>query len=112
MDNKISEALYYAAFEDFSLEILSKSEDITLEPAQLQLIESRKALMEGRLQVAERLVDQVMIDRPDLLEAYLLKSDVLFAQERYEEARDILLELEGNEDLPLWIQEELRLQPE
>ena len=75
-------------------------------------MEARKALLNGRVDVAERLADQVMADRPDLLEAYLLKSDILFAQERFEEARDLLLELEQYENLPDWIREELRLQPE
>ena len=112
LENKIGEALFKAAFEDYSLEVLSSNQDIELDPAQLHLMEARRALLSGRLDVAERLVDQVMVDRPDLLEAYLLKSDILFAQERFEEARDILLELEQKENLPDWIREELRLQPE
>jgi serine/threonine protein kinase len=110
MKNRISEALYYAAYEDFVIEVLSRNEDIELDPAQLQLLESRRALLNGRIEVAERLVDQVMRERPDLLEAYLLKSDVLFALDRFEEARDLLLELEQFENLPEWIKEELRLQ--
>jgi hypothetical protein len=36
----------------------------------------------------------------------------LFAQERFEEAKDILLELEQIEDLPIWIQQELGFSPE
>jgi hypothetical protein len=112
LQDKISEALYYAAFEDFSLEVLSRSEEIDLDPSLLRLIESRRALLNGRLDIAERLVNQVMQDRPDLVEAYLLKSDILFAQERFEEARDLLLELEQIENLPVWIVEELGLQPE
>jgi serine/threonine protein kinase len=112
LQDKISEALYYAAFEDFSLEVLSRSEEIDLDPSLLRLIESRRALLNSRLDIAERLVDQVMQDRPDLVEAYLLKSDILFAQERFEEARDLLLELERIDNLPVWIVEELGLQPE
>jgi serine/threonine protein kinase len=112
LKNKISEALYHAAFEEFSLEVLSSNQDIDLDPALLHLLEARKALLNGRVDVAEQLVDQVMVDRPDLLEAYLLKSDILFAQERFEEARDLLLELEQFENLPAWIRGELRLQPE
>ncbi len=112
LKNKISEALYKAAFEDFSLEVLSSNQDIELEPALLHLLESRRALLSGRVDVAERLVEQVIAERPDLLEAYLLKSDILFAQDRFEEARDLLLELEYFENLPAWIRQELRLQPE
>jgi len=78
----------------------------------LNLLEARRALLSGRVDVAERLVDQVMAERPDLLEAYLLKSDILFAQERFEEARDLLLELEQLDNLPLWIKEELRWSPD
>lgn len=112
LKNKISEALFHAAFEDFSLEVLSSNQDIELDPALLHLLEARRALLSGRVDVAERLVDQVLIERPDLLEAHLLKSDILFAQERFEEARDLLLELEHFENLPAWIRQELRLQPE
>jgi serine/threonine protein kinase len=112
LKNKISEALYYAAYEEFSLEVLSRSDEIDLDPGQLRLIESRRALLNGRIDIAERFVNQVMNDHPKLLEAYLLKSDILFAQERFEEARDILLELEQKENLPLWIIIELGLEPE
>jgi len=112
LKDKISEALYYAAFENFSLEVLSGNQDMEIDPALLHLLEARKALFNGRVDVAERLVDQVMVERPDLLEAYLLKSDILFAQDRFEEARDLLLELEQYENLPAWIREELRLEPE
>ncbi len=106
MKNKISEALYYAAFEEFSLEILT-SPEINLDPSLRQLLEARKALLTGKIDVAERLVNQVMQERPDLLEVYLIKSDILFASGRYEEARDLLLDLEQIENLPLWIQEEI-----
>jgi len=111
MKNKISEALYYAAFEEISHEVLSNPE-INLDPSLRQLLEARRALLTGKTDVAERLADQVMRERPDLLEVYLIKSDILFAQGRYEEARDLLLDLEQIENLPLWIQEELRLQPD
>ena len=111
MKDKISEALFYAAFEEYSLEMLSNPE-LNLDPPLRHLLEARKALITGRIDVAERLVEQVMQERPDLLEAYLIKSDILFSQERFDDARDLLLLLEKMEDLPLWIQEELRLQPE
>ena len=109
MKNKISEALYYAADDEFSLEILSNPE-LNLDPSLRHLLEARRALITGRIDVAERLVDQVMGERPDLLEAYLIKSDVLLAKGSFEEAKDFLLELEGKPELPLWIQEEIRLQ--
>ncbi len=112
LTNKISEALFHAAFEDFSLEVLSSNQDIELDSALLRLMEARRALLGGKVDHAERLVNQVMEERPDLLEAYLLKSDIMFAQERFEEARDLLLELEQFDNLPAWIREELRLQPE
>jgi tetratricopeptide (TPR) repeat protein len=110
MKNKISEALYYAAFEEFSLEILTNPE-INLDPSLRHLLEARKALLTDRIDVAERLTDQVMQERPDLLEVYLIKSDILFAQKRYDEAKKLLLDLEQIEALPLWIQEALP-QPE
>ena len=112
MKDRISEALYYAAFEDFSFEVLTRNPELNLDPALSNLLQARNALIAGRVDVAERLVNQVMEERPDLLEAYLLKSDILFAQERFEEARDILLELESKEGLPLWIKEELGLSAE
>ncbi len=88
MKNKISEALYYAAFEEYSFEILT-SREVNLDPSLRRLLEARKALLTGKIDVAERLVDQVMQERPDLLEVYLIKSDILFAQGRYEEAKAI-----------------------
>ncbi len=112
LKDKISEALYQAAFEEFSLEFFSTIEDINLDPAYLQLIEARRALLNGHADVAERLVNVVMTDNPERIEAYLLKSDILFVQERYDEARDLLLELEQVDPLPDWIRGELRLQPE
>ena len=112
LQDKISEALYYAAFEESSLELFSQRDEIELDPARLDLVRSRRALMSGRLDIAEDLVNQVMVEQPELLEAYLLKSDILFAQERFEEARDLLLELERKENLPPWISNELGLLPE
>jgi len=111
MKNKISEALYYAAFEEFSLDVLSDPE-INLDPSLRHLLEARKALLADRIDVAERLADQVIQKRPDLLEAYLIKSDILLAQKRDKEAEDLLLDLGQIEDLPLWIQVVLGLQPE
>jgi tetratricopeptide (TPR) repeat protein len=109
MKDKISEALYYAADDELSLDILSNPE-LNLDPSLRRLLEARKALLTGRIEAAERLVDQVMQERPDLLEAYLIKSDVLLAKGSFDEAKDYLLELESIPDLPLWIQEEIRLQ--
>jgi serine/threonine-protein kinase len=112
LQDKIREALYRAAYEEIAWGVFAENQEFEVDPALLQLIQVRMNLIKGKVDVAERMVDQVMVDRPDLLEAYLLKSDVLFAQERYEEARDLLLELERFENLPAWIREELRLQPE
>jgi len=111
MKNKISEALYFAAFEEYSYEILT-SREVNLDPALRRLLEARKALLTGKIDVAERLADRVMHERPDLLEVYLIKSDILFAQKRYDEAKDLLLDLEQIENLPLWIQEEIPSQTE
>ncbi|MFL7813769.1 MAG: protein kinase [Anaerolineales bacterium] len=109
---KIREAMYHAAFEENSLEILRNNPEIDPDPDLLRLMESRRALLTDRVDLADELVNQVMTDRPDLLEAYLLKSDILFEQENYDQARDILLELEAKGNLPAWIQGELGLQPE
>ncbi len=112
LDQKIREAMYHAAFEDGSLEILGNNPEIDPDPDLLRLVESRRALLAGRVDMADELVNQVMADRPDLLEAYLIKSDIQFEQENYDQARDTLLELEAKGGLPPWIQEELGLQPE
>jgi len=111
LNDRIREAMYHAAFEDLSLEILRNDPEINPDPDLLRLMESRRALLTGRVDQAEELVNQVMADRPDLLEAYLLKSDILFEQEKYDQARDTLLELEAKGGLPVWITEELGLQP-
>jgi serine/threonine protein kinase len=106
---KIREALFHAAFENYSLELLANNPEINLDPDLLRLVEARRALLTDRVDTAARLVDQVLAERPDLQEAYLLQSDVLFEQENYDQARDTLLELEAKQDLPIWIQEELGL---
>ena len=114
MQDKIREALYFAAFEKYSLDVLDINEnpELKVDPSLYHLLQARRALIAGRVDVAERLVNQVMEERPELYEAYLLKSDVFFAQERFEEAKDILLELEQIEGLPSWIQHELGFSPE
>jgi serine/threonine protein kinase/Flp pilus assembly protein TadD len=101
----IHEALYYAAFEPYALDVLSDNPDIVLDSGVEQLIQARRSLQNGRIGQAMELVDQVMAERPDLLEAYLLKIDILYAQERYEEAANLLVELQGLVGLPEWIRE-------
>lgn len=112
LHDRIREALYHAAYEEYSLDPLKDNPEIQIDPALLKLVEARRALLTGRVDLAGELVDQVMVERPDLQEAYLLKSDILFAQEQYDQARDILLELESKPDLPHWIKVELGLQAE
>jgi len=114
MQDKIREALYFAAFEKFSQDVLdiNNNPELNYDPSLFHLLQARRALIAGRVDVAERLVNQVMEERPELYEAYLIKSDILFAQERFEEAKDVLLELEQIEDLPFWIQRELGFTPE
>jgi tetratricopeptide (TPR) repeat protein len=112
LHNKIREAMYHAAFEESSLDILRDNPEIDPDPDVLRLVESRRALLTDRVDLADEIVNQVMADRPDLPEAYLLKSDILFEQGNYDQARDTLLELEAKGNLPAWIQKELGLQPE
>jgi len=111
LQDKINEALYHAAFEDYSLEVLTNNNDIELDHARQKLMESRQALLKGKVDLAESLLSQAQAERPNMLEAYLLRSDILFTEENYDKARDQLLELEQNEDLPTWILIELGLNP-
>jgi serine/threonine protein kinase len=111
MKNKISQAIYYAANEELSLEILSNP-DLNLDPSLRHLLEARKAFLSGRYDIALQLVDRVMQERPDLLEAYLIKSDILVATSDFDGAKDLLLELEQTPNLPAWIAEEIKLQTE
>lgn len=103
LQQKIREALYYAAYEVYSLEVLSNNQDIVIDPALDQLMQARRFLQSGKIDRADEIVDRVMAERPDLLEANLIKIDILYAQERYEEAANLLVELQGREDLPEWI---------
>ena len=59
LKDKIREALFRAAFEDISVEVFSRNQDIELDPAFLNLLKARKALLEGRVDEAENLVDRV-----------------------------------------------------
>ncbi len=107
----IHEALYYAAFEDYSLPVLSNNREIVLDSAIEQLMLARKALQGGNAGRALEIVDLVMVERPDLLEAYLLKIDILYAQEQYEQAAALLVELQGRNDLPDWIRQASAVDP-
>ena len=100
---RIREALFYAAYEFISVEVLSENPDVVIEPALEQLMKARRALQSGKVTRASEIVDRILAERPDLLEAYLIKIDILYAQERYEEAASLLVELQGREDLPEWI---------
>ena len=108
----IHEALYFPAFEDFSLEVLSDNQEIVLDSGIEQLMRARRALMNGNINLALEIVDRVMVERPDLLEAYLLKIDILYAQEQYEPAANLLLELQARPGLPEWIRKASAAEPE
>jgi tetratricopeptide (TPR) repeat protein len=108
----IHEALYYAAFEDFSLEVLSNNPEIVLDSGIEQLMRARRALLNGNINLALEIVDRVMAERPDLLEAYLLKIDILYAQEQYEPAANLLVELQARPELPEWIRKASAVEPE
>jgi serine/threonine protein kinase len=107
----IHEALYYAAYEDFSLQVLANNQEIVLDSAIEQLMQARRALQGGKDGRAMDLVDQVITERPDLIEAYLLKIDILYAQEQYEQAAALLVELQGRSDLPEWIRQASAAEP-
>jgi hypothetical protein len=108
---KIREALYYAAFEPFAIDVISNNPDIVLDSGIEQLIQARRSLQNGKIDRAQEIVDRVMAERPDLLEAYLLKIDILYAQERYDEAANLLVELQGRPGLPEWIRQALAAGP-
>lgn len=108
----IHEALYYAAFEDFALETLSNNQEIILDSGLEQLMQARRSLQNGKIGRALEIVDRVMVERPDLLEAYLLKIDILYTQEQYEQAASLLVELQARPDLPEWIRQASAAGPE
>jgi cytochrome c-type biogenesis protein CcmH/NrfG len=112
LDQMIREALYYAAFEDFSVGVLTNNEEIIIDPALEQLMGARRALITGKNGLALEIVDQVMVQRPDLLEAYLLKIDILYDREQYEQAANLLVELQAREDLPEWIRQASKIEAE
>ena len=107
----IHEALYYAASEPYSLDVLSNNQEIVLDSAIGQLMLARRALQNGKVDRALEIVDRVMGERPDLLEAYLLKIDILYVQEQYEQAATLLVELQGRNDLPDWIRQASAAEP-
>lgn len=104
----IREALYFAAYEDIKLDTFPNAV-LEYDRHLLYLMEARKALLSGRIDDANLQVDTVMQERPDLEEAYLVKIDVLIAQGKDEEARNLFFELEQRSEVPVWIKEEMRL---
>ncbi len=112
MKQKISESVFYAAYEENSLDLLTRDPSINLDRHLRMLMQARRSLLAGRIDDAMGDVNIVMQERPDLLEAYLLKIDILLAQGKDQEARDLLFELEQQPEIPVWIKEEMRLQTE
>ena len=100
---KIRESVYYAAFEDFSMDVLTNNPQFTLDPALQQMMMARRSLLNGNLNRALNVTNEVINLRPDLLEANLLKIDILYAQGQYDEAANLLVELQAQENLPEWI---------
>ena len=99
LNNFLSEAVYHAGGEEFSVETLSTPE-LNLDPALLTLLKAHdippKRITKDE---ADRGVNQVMKERPDLMEASLIKYEILYAQGRFDEATDLLLEMDQIEKL-------------
>ncbi len=110
MDLKIRESLYYAAYEENALNVLTTDPTISLDTHLRLLMQARDSLRKGRIDAAMRDVNIVMQERPDLQEAYLVKIDALLAQGQDEEALNLFFELEQQENIPLWIKEEMQPQ--
>lgn len=98
----INEAVYFAAFEDEALEILDDPR-LDLNPLLLDLVEIRHDMEKGELDRAEDLLRSFLDHTPDMVEAHLLEADLLGKRGEFEAAKQILLDLQREENLPEWV---------
>lgn len=98
----ISEAVYFAAFEDEALELLGDPR-LGFDSLVLDLVEVRHYMEKGELDKAEDLLMSVLEQKPDMLVAHLLEADLLRARGEFEAAHEVLLEMQRSGDIPDWI---------
>lgn len=106
-NRKLRRSVYFAGFEEHSIPILSRDE-VALENDLLRLLEARRLIETGRLEMAEALVSRTYQNRPELHESRLLLADLDLERGNPEAARGRLEELLKQTDLLDWIREEAR----
>jgi serine/threonine protein kinase len=110
---KIQQALYFAAEDPASESFFSVSarDEAGLPPPVLDVLAVSRArfqLFHGDAGQAARLIENVLANRPDFLEARLVRAEILLVQEQPEEAADILRELARNPGALPWIGDQAR----
>ncbi|OQX61075.1 MAG: hypothetical protein B5M51_08870 [Anaerolinea sp. 4484_236] len=98
----VGEAVYFAAFEDEAIGILTRPE-LELNHLLRELIEARHEMVMDNLDEAEEKLNSILDRKPDMLMAKLLKAELLGERGEIEAARGILLELQRKENLPEWM---------
>ncbi|MBS1249493.1 MAG: Serine/threonine-protein kinase PrkC [Chloroflexi bacterium] len=103
----IHQAVYYAAFNPMAADVLSSS-GLEFEPGLIEVVEGRAALMNEDFAQTESFLNAALAQQPDLPEAHLLEVDLLRKRGEKVAALRVLEELEKSDNLPDWIQEEIR----
>ena len=96
-----------ASFEEEAMEVL---DDPNLELGILLkvLVEARYEIGKENFDRAEEIINSILERNPDMLEARLMKADLLGRLGDNETARNILIELEREMGLPEWIRSQIQ----
>ena len=105
IENNLRRSVYYAAFDENSLAVLSRPE-IDLDNDLLRCLEARKLIVNGRMELAQTMINRTAEKRPDLPQTQLLLADLHIERENLESAQVVLNQLLGEENLPEWVRRE------
>ncbi len=98
-------AVYFGAGELNALEALSDPA-LGLPPEWIDLVQARHLLYHGDMGRAKDRIGQLLNDPPHLPEEHLLEAEMYIQLEDFDAAEGILMDLQEDENIPVWIQNE------
>ncbi|MBU1660971.1 MAG: protein kinase [Chloroflexi bacterium] len=102
---RIQMAVYFGAGEPNAMEVLSDPA-FELPPERIDLAQARHLLYHGDMGSAKSMIGQLLDKPPDLPEERLLEAEMYIQLEDFDAAEGILMDLQADENIPLWIQNE------
>lgn len=98
-------AVYFGSAEFNAMEMLSDPE-FRLPPERIDLAQARHLLYHGDMDNAKSMIGQLLNDPPYLPEERLLEAEMYIQLDDFNPAEAILMDLQADENIPLWIQNE------